>query len=270
SGAPFSGTIVTNSVSYSGTGNNTDLGTSVTGVQLNSDISGLNTSKEYKWRARVQYSPVNNPYQKYSPWKYYNNYIPSPLGNFRPSNGVPEKILNLTMLVQGLYDAGTNTTVQDTVTVYLRNSFLPYSLVDSAKAFLSTAGAGVYSFSNALNGVSYYIQLKHRNSIETWSNTAPSFIGNAMTYDFTTAVTQAYGSNMINADASPVRFAIYNGDINQDGIVDAGDLSPVENDATEGMSGYVLTDVTGDDYVDAGDLSIVENNAAAGIYTVTP
>jgi len=161
-GNPFSGSVITNSTSNSGAGVYSDLGAAITGVQLNNDISGLTSSKEYKWRARVQYNQVNNPYQKFGPWKYYNNYVPCPSGNFRPSNGIPDKVLNLTMLIQGFYDAGTNTMIQDTVTVYLRNSSSPYAVTDSAKSFLSSAGAGTFSFSNSLNGVNYFIQIKKR------------------------------------------------------------------------------------------------------------
>ena len=180
------------------------------------------------------------------------------------------KTLNLTMLIQGFYDAGTNTMVQDTARVYLRNSASPYAIVDSAIAYLSNTGAGALNFSNVSNGVNYYIQLKHRNSIETWSSSTPAFVSNTMTYDLTTAAAQAYGDNQSQVNSSPVKFAIYNGDLNQDGTIDAGDLSQVENDASNSLSGYVQSDVTGDDFVDAGDLSIVENNSALGVSAITP
>ncbi len=65
-------------------------------------------------------------------------------------------------------------------------------------------------------------------------------------------------------------YALYSGDVNQDGTIDAGDLSHVENDAANSLSGYFPSDVTGDDFVDAGDLSIVENNSALGVNAVTP
>ena len=267
-GNPFNGSIITNSTFSSGAGVNTDLG--ISGSQLNRDVSGLNSLKEYKWRARVQYSLVNNPFQKLGPWKYYNNYNPNPLGNFRASDGLPLKQLNLTMLIEGFYNSSTDLMIPDTVRVYLRNSSSPYAIVDSAKAYLNNTGAGTYSFSNASNGVNYYIQLKHRNSIETWSNTTPSFLSNTLTYNFTSAITQAFGNNMQQIDNTPVNFGIYSGDVNQDGIIDAADLSDVENDASNSLSGYVPTDLTGDDFVDAGDLSIVENNAAASVNAITP
>jgi hypothetical protein len=185
-------------------------------------------------------------------------------------NSGSSKILNLTMLIQGLYDAGTNSMVRDTVRIYLRNSSSPFAIVDSAKAYLSSTGAGTFSFQNASNGVNYYLHLKHRNSIETWSKTAQTFTGNSMTYDFTLANTQAFGNNLIQVDASPVRFAIYGGDVDQDGTVDATDMSMIYNDAQGFASGYVLTDLNGDDFVDGTDFAIADNNAANFVSVVRP
>ncbi len=178
--------------------------------------------------------------------------------------------LNLTMLIQGFYNSNSNIMVQDTARVYLRNSSSPYAIVDSAKAHLSNTGAGVFSFAHAINGVNYYLQLKHRNSLVTWSKTVQTFAGNSLTYNFTTANTQAYGNNMINVDASPTRYAVYNGDVNQDGTIDASDLSETDNDAFSSVSGYVNTDVTGDNFVDAEDVSIVDNNTFNSVSAVTP
>ena len=269
-GTPFSGATITNSTSSSGTGTVTDLGTFVTGVQLNKDVSGLNSSKEYKWRSRIQYSLVNNPYQKLGPWKYYNNYIPAPSGNFRASDGSSIKQLNLTMLIQGFYNSSTNLMIKDTARVYLRNSSTPYAIVDSAKAYLSNTGTSVFLFSNAVNGTNYYLQLKQRNSMETWSKNAQTFTANSLTYNFTTANTQAYGNNMINVDASPVNYAVYSGDVNQDGTIDLGDVLSVYNAASFFSSGYVVNDVNGDNIVDLNDILIAYNNSAGFVAVIRP
>ncbi|MBK8553134.1 MAG: hypothetical protein IPL53_19575 [Ignavibacteria bacterium] len=88
---------------------------------------------------------------------------------------------------------------------------------------------------------------------------------------FPTAPVVAYGNNLKLLTSSPFPvYGIYSGDVNQDGIVDASDLSQVENDAGNSLSGYVTSDVTGDDFVDAGDVSIVENNSLAGVSVITP
>ena len=42
----------------------------------------------------------------------------------------------------------------------------------------------------------------------------------------------AYGNNEIQVDNSPYNvFAFYSGDVNQDGTIDASDVSAVDNDA---------------------------------------
>ena len=54
---------------------------------------------------------------------------------------------------------------------------------------------------------------------------------------------------------------IWGGDVNQDGIVDTGDMNPVENASTNVIMGYVAEDVNGDGIVDTSDMNIVENNS---------
>ena len=75
---------------------------------------------------------------------------------------------------------------------------------------------------------------------------------------------------MKQVDNSPVRFALFSGDVNLDGTVDAADISNVDNDASISVSGYVNTDVTGDNFVDAADVSIADNNSMLGIMVVLP
>ncbi len=268
-GIPFSGNVITNSTSSSGSGAVSDLGTS--GTQLYNEITGLSTIRVFKWRARVQYSLVNNPFQKFGPWKYYNNYMPNPLGNFRAKMEAPITTqLNLTMLIQGFYNAGANSMTGDTATAYIRNSSSPYAVVDTARAFVNSAGQGTFTFSNASNGTPYYIQIVHRNSIETWCKNPQQFTASALSYNFTTASTQAFGDNMIQVDASPVKFAVYGGDVNRDGTVDATDVSTIDNDASNFVGGYVVTDLTGDDFVDGTDFAIADNNAANFVGVVSP
>ncbi len=71
-------------------------------------------------------------------------------------------------------------------------------------------------------------------------------------------------------DTSPLRFAIFSGDVNQDGNADALDLGIVENDAFNFVSGYVASDVTGDNVTDALDLAIISNNALNFVSKITP
>ncbi|MDQ3021643.1 MAG: hypothetical protein M3R36_13900 [Bacteroidota bacterium] len=182
----------------------------------------------------------------------------------------PLLTLNLTAFIQGFYNSVSNNMISDTARVYLRNASSPYNNIDSSKGILNSSGTGTFLFSNAVSGVNYYIAVKHRNSIETWSSFAIPFLAGTLTFNFATFATQAYGSNEIQVDASPVRFAFYGGDVNQDGSVDLADGSLVDNDAGNFTGGYVKTDINGDFFVDVSDVSIVENNAYNFVGIVRP
>ena len=180
------------------------------------------------------------------------------------------KYLNFNGFVQGSYNPVNNMMVSDTLRLYLRNSVSPYEIIDSSTARVGNGGNCNFEFDNTDNFVDYYIQVKHRNSIETWSSSTIQFTTQYNSYQFSSAASQAYGDNMIQVDETPVRFAFFSGDVNQDGTIDASDLSDTDNDAFNSVSGYVSTDVTGDDFVDAADVSIVDNNAFNSVSAVTP
>ena len=178
--------------------------------------------------------------------------------------------LDISVIPEGFYNAGSDVMTGDTVTVNLRNGSSPYALEDSSKAFVDASGQGIFTFSNAVDSTPYYIEVNHRNSIETWSKTAQQFTASMLSYNFTTANTQAYGDNMIQVDASPVRYGIYSGDVNQDGVVDASDNGAIDNAASNFETGYLSTDLNGDEVIDASDAAIADNNAASFVSAVTP
>ncbi|MEO8210352.1 MAG: hypothetical protein ABI840_07300 [bacterium] len=169
------------------------------------------------------------------------------------------RILNLTALIEGLYNGGTNIMVSDTAKVYLRNDFAPYDIVDSAVSVLNAGGNGIFVFSNAVNGVNYYIVVDQRNSINTWSAAGNSFAGNFLSYDFTTSDTKAFGNNQV---LKGTEYTIYSGDVNKDGVVDLADATLIDNDIYNFLAGYVVTDVNGDLIVDLSDATITDNNAS--------
>ena len=183
----------------------------------------------------------------------------------------PSQTLNLSMLIQGFYILSTDTIRRDTVKVFLRDTLSPFAKIDSAKGFLNTNGTAAVKFTKAQNSRKYYLQIKHRNSIETWSKSGGVIFNSFLsTYDLRTGSSQAYGNNLIQVNSSPVRYAIYSGDVTQDGAVDASDVSAVDNGALNSLSGYVITDVTGDNYTDAADISIVDNNALNSVSVISP
>ncbi|MBS1552851.1 MAG: hypothetical protein JST15_12370 [Bacteroidetes bacterium] len=179
------------------------------------------------------------------------------------------KVLDLNVFIQGFYNPVTNSAIKDTIRVYLYNSAAT-TIIDSAKVRLDSLGKARLYFRTALNSTAYRIVVKHRNSLETWGNTTNTFANLYLAYDFTTAATKAYGSNMIRVDTSPTEYAIYGGDLNDDGAVDATDISLVDNDSFNSLSGYVQSDVNGDDYVDGTDISLIDNNASNSISLIRP
>ena len=147
----------------------------------------------------------------------------------------------------------------DTITVIVRNATSPFAVVDSSRIVLDASGNASLSFENVVNGVNYYLVVRHRNSIETWSKAGGEvFTGGTLTYDFTTAASQAFGNNMVNVGGE---WSIFTGDVNQDGIVDGGDLSLIDNDAFNFVTGYVPTDLNCDSIVDGTDAAYADNNA---------
>lgn len=183
-----------------------------------------------------------------------------------------EGTLNLSMIMEGFYNATSNNMIlSDTAKFYFRNSTTPFAIVDSATAVINANTlTGSFKIRNAATGT-YYIEVKHRNTIETWSGGTTSYtLGQTLSYNFTTAVTQAFGSNMIQVDPSPLRFGIYSGDPNQDGTVDVSDLVSIYNDASVFLSGYVPTDINGDDFTDVSDLIIAYNNSINFVSVIRP
>ncbi len=194
----------------------------------------------------------------------YNGIIYSP-GVTSNATTYPLPTLNLTALIEGFFD-GT-TMVNDTINVELRNSSSPYSLIESKKIFLNGAGIGSATFSSAAEGVSFYIVLKHRNSITTWSSTPQAFSAGSLNYDFTTAQNKAYGNNLVLRGS---KWCIFSGDVNQDGIVDSTDLMLISDDAYNFTSGYVNSDITGDNFVDLNDMVICDDNNFNGVISKFP
>lgn len=178
--------------------------------------------------------------------------------------------IDLTALIEGFYSASTNTMVPDAVTVELHQSTSPFGIVDYGASGLSSLGSGQFYLCNAVNGTSYYVVLRHRNSVETWSSAGVQFNAGVANYDFTSSASQAYGSNMVQVDASPLEFAVFSGDVNQDGTVDASDLGVIDNDAFTFASGYIPSDLNGDGFADASDYSLADNNAFNFVGRIAP
>ena len=189
-------------------------------------------------------------------------------GEIRTQMNMQLRYLQLTYLTEGMYNEVTNKMVKDTVQVNLRSAAFPYTIVDFAKARIDSTGKGVFlNFYSAPSFTPLYIQVLHRNGLELWSGNTVSWTNNALIYDFTNAASKAYGSNMVQKGS---RFCTYSGDVNQDDVIDATDLSLIDNGAMAFVTGYVAADLNGDNFVDGTDYSIGDNNAANYITAITP
>jgi hypothetical protein len=188
------------------------------------------------------------------------------------------KTLNVKLLLEGLYNGtGLNQAydefgphwpagVADKVTLELRDGSTGSLVYTISNIDLSTAG-NITGSVPAIHSGSYYIYVKHRNSIVTSSANPISFAGGTISFDFSTGTAQAFGGNMKNMGAVAV---IFGGDENQDGLVDSTDLNDCDNDSAAFAGGYLATDVNGDGLVDSSDLNLIDNNNAAFVAAVLP
>ena len=158
-------------------------------------------------------------------------------------------------------------TTADQVSIELHASTSPYGVVATlSNVNLSTSGIITATVPESYSG-SYYLVIRHRNSIETWSAAPISFSGSSISYNFTNFASKAYGNNLKPISGSYARFG---GDIIQDGIIDSQDLIPVDNNSALFKSGYLDTDVNGDGAINILDLNIINSNAAGFVGVKKP
>jgi hypothetical protein len=135
---------------------------------------------------------------------------------------------------------------------------------------MSFIGNTKLSFSNVPYDARCYIQVNHRNSIETWNAFQVVFKRFTSSCNLFIDPVAAFGNNLVHVDFSPETYAIYSGDVNQDRTVDATDVSIIDNDAANFAAGYIVTDLTGDNFVDGTDFAIADNNAANFVSAALP
>jgi hypothetical protein len=191
------------------------------------------------------------------------------------------KSLYLTsVLLQGLYngsgamrqaydDLGAHwpAGVADHITVELHNattySTVVYTVADVP---LSTVGTATVTIPAAYSG-SYYITIKHRNSIETTTASPVSFSGTIISQSFGSPANVFYGNLGLSFDG---RYLIYSGDVDHDGFVGVSDMTLVDNQAFAFGYGYLTEDIDGDGFVGVSDMVIIDNNSANFVFAITP
>jgi hypothetical protein len=192
-------------------------------------------------------------------------------------------ILQLTLFLEGYYSSGSFMTPAmnnqgfsgfppaafndvDDIELELRDAIFPYPVVMSFITRLKTNGSAVCTF--PLTTGNFYIVVKHRNSIQTWSKFPVSIGPGVNTYDFSNASSKAYGDNMKQVE--PGIWALYTGDLNQDENIDLMDLSILDFDIMTFQYGYIATDINGDGNVDLLDKPVVLDNVNHFIYSNHP
>jgi len=190
------------------------------------------------------------------------------------------RTLNLTLFLEGLY-AGTGMMRQaqnadgpqfsggiaDQLTTELYNSELPHALAGGPYSVdINTNGTASVNIPCTLN-TSYFVVVRHRNSIGICTSSPVSFSGSVIDYDFSTGSGQAYGDNQKLISGKYVLFA---GDVNQDGMIDNLDRNAIWNQASAFGKGYIPEDLNGDGNIDAYDIIMCDNNAAIFISSRLP
>jgi len=205
----------------------------------------------------------------------------SPISNGLSCNSYAT--LHLKLFIQGyytgnqtmtnvLYNAGVEATPSnhvENVTVFLNkdDALNGYPVLSVFTGLLQTDATISCSFPMQLLGQSCYIAVNTINGIQTWSAN-PITIEPIMNYDFTTAATQAYGSNQTEVESGI--WAFYSGDINQDENIDLLDLGDIETDINNFQFGYFATDINGDGNVDLLDTPTVEDNINNFVFSIHP
>jgi hypothetical protein len=175
--------------------------------------------------------------------------------------------LHLKLFIEGFYagndrmvavaNPNQSSTLCDTITVRLHAPVAPYSIIYSVRDTIDIFGNGVFHFPNTIIGNEYYISIRHRNALETWSKNPVSFTG-VVNYNFTLNANKAFGTNL--KDLGDGNFALYSGDINHDGLINFSDVNALTSNLLDFALGYNDSDLNGDYFVETIDCSLLENN----------
>ena len=180
-----------------------------------------------------------------------------------------------------------NASIVDWLLVELRSDTAGATKMAGRAGFLKSDGtvvdidgASPLSFTGVSPG-NYYVVVRHRNHLAIMSAVAVALSSTSALYDFTTAHTQAYGTNAMAALAGGA-FGMIAGDVNQDGIVKynlgANDRALVyvrigSNSVNTTVSGYYPEDVNLDGVVkynlSNNDRGIIYVNIGSGSVNAT-
>lgn len=107
-------------------------------------------------------------------------YLTKSSSSARAREGVQQPLsspvmLSVNVFIEGLYNGGGLMTtvlggsISDSVRIELRRSVAPFDLITTIPLLLNVQGTAQAALPAAFRGKSYYLVVRHRNSIETWS-----------------------------------------------------------------------------------------------------
>jgi hypothetical protein len=171
--------------------------------------------------------------------------------------------------------------ITDTFSIELHAATDYSTIVYAAHSIpLNTNGTASTIIPAVFNG-SYYLTVKHRNSLETTSSDPVSFATTTVNYNFSDNIHKSFGDNQKDL-SSGVLWGIYSGDITQagmnyptpspvkDGVVDLDDVYYILGSNLSGDYGYLLQDLNGDGMIDLNDIYLAFDNYLLGVYRITP
>lgn len=204
-----------------------------------------------------------------------------------PPFPVKTKTLNLTVFLQGFYPGSGSLmnkckdyvngstidkysgTIVDTITVELHDATTYATKVYTAYGVALNQNGTASIIINNPNSYygNYYITIKTRNHIETTTAAPVSFAASLVSYDFSNAISKAYGNNLKQIGNI---YCIFAGDINGDGFVNIADRSLLLSDLNASRVGFYISDLNGDGFVNISDRGILLTGLNAGISKITP
>ncbi len=196
------------------------------------------------------YQDINSPFynEPNGGWKWVDNSIDT-FKNW--TQGYPNNINNAMYATIGTYNFSNNKWIDlpDSAATIFNKTFplieVPGGAILNDQLSLNFKWNNFDSISKSIirpisNDTNYYLVVKHRNGLETWSSSFHKFSASLMTCNLTDSISRAFGNNLIKKGN---RYCIYSGDVNNDGTIDAQDVSLIDNSAYHLNSGYLKEDL---------------------------
>ena len=195
------------------------------------------------------------------------------------------RTLSVRANLEGLFDNNTNLLkealdgntglpkwgvgIADKIDLELHQSNAPYTTINSQNNLVLSTSGIITAATPCGDSSDYYIAIKNRNHLETWSALPIPFNSQNIYYDFTTNGMQAYGTDA-QRNVNPNVYAFYLGDLDQGGWVDAIDFNVFEPDLTVGSTGFYTSDFNGSGWVDSDDFNLFEPRLTMGVSSQWP